>query len=1681
MSAHAKSMDKIAAQARKAFDIGPEDLLKVSSSKMREGGLKNDLAKQYQHFNKLFNNANKGSIFQEEVIKLAQRKYIDNLVEKGAKTQAARLSKKIAKTGTGYVIPHRWGGALGRTKIYKEGVIEPLAKRFGYKGAAIADRFANSALAFASVGLVSNKPGASLLDRAKDVPADMFLGGLFASAGVPTILGKWGKHAGKAETLGLLAIGSYQDYLTFKPDPNLDIKDRLLHGLGLVAFHHVGLGLSNIGVKDKMFNGLIDMGFEPPVAYEMAYSTKFTKDAISISRKWYQKNGSIYVNKKNNQDVISISEFVSEKIAADKEQTGFIKYIGVGSDKSGTFSGKNIKDARKKLNNKYKKVDFTDKKLMDDLPPEVRANKDSILESLQSEYIEIGGKKKYQLSGQAAEPTAREITERRYNIEQKRELDFYQSQRKDLENVATKNRIFDSERDVKEIIKERQYEKGDLVEWVKDGKEMNVTAEGDFYPVKVQKLEGDYVYINLKGSTVPESIGREFQMQEARIPLSETKMVTKTGGARAKTSEYKLTLRYSNKKDGSHHRKFKETSWDDPNNLIFESREAAERYAMENWVGQFEGNPSIAEKIKLLKAREGRLTSSQEYKTLAMAKDKINRAFQEKGFQENEIKEVLKVMSPESKGKIDNMTVREIKKTTDLIKGDDSISFDVFDNRVRLEPTNLASKINPKFGKVLKTIHTKAKEIIFGTSAIGDMFGGYGADMSLRQRNAARFRNATMGVPVELINQLRRDLKWTGVGLKDINKHIHAILDPITFGAHRNSSEFKIFEKKLQNFKLKDAKGDEVSAIDAIMSRMEKFHDEMAVAQIISNSYIRDASTKTLKRVPFWKAYDMQGNKIEIVDIYKNFELHQKQVRSILNWMKSGNKNAVVWNQNNKLVRIDTRKKLNIREQYRDEAGVLKVRKKVIKNPSESKHYYTKDYYKRKITEEFFDFINVPDGKALDKAALYMAKNDLKLKELPFDEAFNIARQTLKDIQKINNKNNIYGQQYTRIADLPAYMYIAKGRDGWGDIIQITKDIAYKSNGKPFEVGETILDANNIPHTVGKRIKVYDTNYIDVLNDYSSKIAHSTSTYYAWGKNGNINNTIGQISEGLSRQVGDLYYRDWSKKIMEAQIYGEKQGAFGEFMRPITRWSAIAGLSSPLSGLKNLFLGNVQNISVFTGRELWKAYLSRNSGLLNPLGEPFTKWKSSKQYAEKIGATYQSSFDLHLEAGPTSGFIKRWLPNLGLMRTTEILNRTIASSIGPYSAQIHIANMAMKKNPATKGVSLNDSRRILKDVLEFTPQQIDNLVKRYKSEVAKYIEHNPKDKKLKGFDFRLNDAEMKQAAQQAHVITQGSGDLPYIPYWMGRGWAKPLTLFYKVAYRITDTVAKNVVKPAIVDGNLVPSMKYIGLSTLSGMTLYSAYDFLFDEQRVNKFKDLPSQFWDYFLKAEGLALFSNASNEYGGFEEAYYPVPLRNIEVVWDNLVDWVQGKKFGTTALGDGMKEIVAVYGTAEKIIKRATKQNVKQYDDSKRRQYQFLDTYYPKENINIEYEDGITSKTPHYRVMKDVFWYDNPDIIAKKYYSSLAMLSHIIMEEKGWPYPMAEKEARSRLKSTISSLRPIPKSWAKQRGKTGKSLYMEYINALSNEERRQEDDIMSIYNEKYKQFYRAIINYKNKYYKKG
>jgi len=226
-------------------------------------------------------------------------------------------------------------------------------------------------------------------------------------------------------------------------------------------------------------------------------------------------------------------------------------------------------------------------------------------------------------------------------------------------------------------------------------------------------------------------------------------------------------------------------------------------------------------------------------------------------------------------------------------------------------------------------------------------------------------------------------------------------------------------------------------------------------------------------------------------------------------------------------------------------------------------------------------------------------------------------------------------------------------------------------------------------------------------------------------------------------------------------------------------------------------------------------------------------------------------------------------------------------------------------------------------------------------------------------------------------------------------------------------------------------------------------------------------------------LFSNLNNQYGGFGEAYYPVVLRNVNEFLTAFYHWVTGKKTAGQAADDGLKGIVAAYSGWDKVIKNITGDTQKRVDESRRRQFQFLDTYFPTEDTSIDYDDALTTKTPYYRAISDVFWHDDPAVKARRYYASLGYVTHRIMQDKQIPYGVAEAEARKILKGIVSRRRPIPSSWRKAKGR--KSKYLNYFEKLTPQEQLEEQHLDSLYREKKSEFWQAVSDYRSVYYKRG
>ena len=1082
---------------------------------------------------------------------------------------------------------------------------------------------------------------------------------------------------------------------------------------------------------------------------------------------------------------------------------------------------------------------------------------------------------------------------------------------------------------------------------------------------------------------------------------------------------------------------------------IFDDLLEAHKKMERIWSEPIPTNEFLKSSMENLTRQAGKLEKNPDWVRFNNKKHAIKNELKSQGYSAWDQRALITALYPHAKGRsssemIESLTYSELSRIKRFIKGEESSL--IHDNTtVTFLGDNFPSKVRAARLKLVRTM----REFTMPTMGIFDSLGYYGQKIARKLEKFSMWRTNVMGSVVQFEKAMNTHLKSHGLDLNDIQKFMQVMRDP-KYERQKESKEYKDFIEKLEKIKIIEGEGKfktELSLRSWVENAYQKFFDDMAKIQISSNSWIKTVNKKgDVKTRRFVKISDKKGNEIELIDMYENPERHNAQVDTFLSFLKGGQKGEPapkkVMDKHGKMVVAD--------------------RKSLVS-------YYEPNYSPRMITDRFMMIAGITNTK-LD-AAIHDLMKRPEIRELGVSEArkMEIARQQLNEILNMRGPQGVYGRQWARVADLPTHYYLKKRGRSWEkdnyEVIQLEggSHNVTKPDGTLYKKGEKILDSRRKEVVIDEVIPVYETDYNMVMKKYSDAISHSTAAAHTYGSAKHKNILWNDLAEGVGRETGDPYYKQFATKVIKNQLYGESRTGFDRFFRPIARVSALTGLSFPVSALKNTLLGTTQDVTVFTSREL----LSSMRHLLSK-----GMYKNERDMARLKGYTHIGAYDLFLTSKPFVGatWLRKILYNAGLMQTTESLNRIVSQSIGPFALKIHVDNVAGIKNAATKGLSQGASRRILVDVFGFKGEEISDMAFRRQSA------------KESGNSMVFKETETDRARYRSQLVTQGSGDIPYVPYWMGKQWAKPLTLFYRVAYRMTETAQKNVIKPIIVDGNMIPAMKYMTAVTGSGMVLYKFYDWVLDEERMNQFKSMPSNMLDYFIKAEGLGLFSNAFNEYGGVADSYWPVVARNTETFVDMLTgtfkEVARGEpEFAIKEIGDGMSQIVAAYNGYKRVWDRLTGDTQKRFKDSRRRQTQFLDAFYPKEKLDIDFDDGANSKTAYYRGVRDSFWIDDNKRRARSYYSALHYLTHTIMADKGFTAAKAKKEARSRLKRSISKLRPIPTSWRKTPGRTRKSKYHEYYTRLPAGAREEEDALDSLYIRRKQELYNAIRQYKDLY----
>jgi len=186
----------------------------------------------------------------------------------------------------------------------------------------------------------------------------------------------------------------------------------------------------------------------------------------------------------------------------------------------------------------------------------------------------------------------------------------------------------------------------------------------------------------------------------------------------------------------------------------------------------------------------------------------------------------------------------------------------------------------------------------------------------------------------------------------------------------------------------------------------------------------------------------------------------------------------------------------------------------------------------------------------------------------------------------------------------------------------------------------------------------------------------------------------------------------------------------------------------------------------------------------------------------------------------------------------------------------------------------------------------------------------------------------------------------------------------------------------------------------------------------------------------------------------------------------YASGEKRFAESVESGLKKTVALYNGSQRIIQNITKATTKRVRDSKRRQAQFLDVFFPKYDFSKDAGDYLTKNSPYYQSIRDAFWTDDPKLKADTYEVAIHYLTDVIIRDNSALAKnptQARKQAKARIKNIISRMQPIPASWRERKKGDRYIKYNLYMSKLTPEQVKEEKELEKLFKVKKREFWNA------------
>ena len=513
------------------------------------------------------------------------------------------------------------------------------------------------------------------------------------------------------------------------------------------------------------------------------------------------------------------------------------------------------------------------------------------------------------------------------------------------------------------------------------------------------------------------------------------------------------------------------------------------------------------------------------------------------------------------------------------------------------------------------------------------------------------------------------------------------------------------------------------------------------------------------------------------------------------------------------------------------------IAREKIKNPKlledwleGHKQKYVEDYFTKIPTEEGKNYILRNEGSVIKNIREKIVKDKLgqisrKIKELEGLKQDLILSgkprpDRLAQEKELDLKLKKFQDAALRVADqgMDVSTELGKRIDGHahrqyqGMISQQTKKV---NNPYLLERVATIDNFVKDPSKEGKMIKIWDDNFERVMGQY----IRTFSKYLATAKHFT---EFTDVYTPYSQEAGKM--NEWLQNLESS---GQEKGAFiGKALRRrigmdprdlegtslyntmsrLGKYSAVFGLSSGFSGLKNLTIGTAMTIGIFG----FNNYLRGVTKILSPFNP---EAKEMRQYFKKLGLPQVGTKELEI-----TGPIAFWMKFASWMTPTEAANRMVGSYSGLLYAET-LVDRLQGKTWLPKDWSKKRAIEELKEKFELTKAEIHDLEIHGIRRNGSLLEPGSLKTRVGN---TVNDIRDK-ILHYGQIITQGSTAESYLPLWWGNENVQAATLFYRMAYSGTYNVMKHIYKPIMKRGDLLPLIRHTFAGAVGGQALWSLY------------------------------------------------------------------------------------------------------------------------------------------------------------------------------------------------------------------------------------------------------------------